>query len=83
MVPVATERVQLYLSAYRGADRVGPGGGAPGEFENITVREVGLDALRAMVLAGELTDSKTLVLAQALMLRHPGLWDQGSPTSHA
>lgn len=72
--PVSTERVALYLAEYASADRVAEGGGAEGEFEHITVHEVGLDALRAMVLAGELTDAKTLVLAQALMLRRPGLW---------
>jgi hypothetical protein len=39
------------------------------------VFEIGLDKLRAMVAAGDLTDSKTLILAQALLLRHPELWD--------
>jgi len=75
MVPAATERVQLYLSEYAVSDRVGEGGGAAGEFENIKVFEIGLDKLRAMVAAGDLTDSKTLILAQALLLRHPELWD--------
>lgn len=72
--PVSTERVALYLAEYAGADRVAEGGGADGEFEHITVHEIGLDDLRAMVLAGELTDAKTLVLAQALMLRRADLW---------
>lgn len=72
---VSTERVQLYLAPYAVADRVAEGGGAEGEFEHIAVHEVPLDTLRAMVLAGELTDAKTLVLAQALLLRHPQLWD--------
>jgi len=71
---VSTERVMLYLAPYDAGARVGPGGGAHGEDEHITVHEMGLDQLRAMVLAGELTDGKTLVLAQALMLRHPELW---------
>lgn len=72
--PVSTERVALFLAEYGEADRVGEGGGAEGEFEHISVHEVTLDALRAMVLAGELTDAKTLVLAQALLLRRPDLW---------
>lgn len=72
--PVSTERVALFLADYAQGDRIGPGGGAEGEFEHITVHEVGLDALRAMVRAGTLTDAKTLVLAQALMLRRPELW---------
>lgn len=72
--PVSTERVHLYLARYAGHDRVGEGGGAQGEDENITVHEIGLDALREQALSGALTDAKTLVLAQALLLRHPGLW---------
>lgn len=74
--PVSTERVMLYLAEYGEADRVGEGGGAEGEFEAITVHEIGLDALRDMVQAGTLTDAKTLVLAQALLLRRPELWDR-------
>lgn len=71
---VSTERVQLYLARYDEADKVGPGGGAEHEREHITVLEIGLDALRAMVMDGTLEDAKTLVLAQALLLRHPELW---------
>jgi len=72
--PVSTERVMLYLAEYDAADRVADGGGADGEFEHISVHEVRFGALREMVLAGELVDAKTLVLAQALMLRKPELW---------
>lgn len=67
--PVSTERVQLYLAPYRREDVVAAGGGAPGEGEHISVFEVGLDALAAMVAQGTLTDAKTLILAQALLLR--------------
>jgi nudix-type nucleoside diphosphatase (YffH/AdpP family) len=74
MVPASSERVQLYLAEYRQEDRVAPGGGAEGEDENITVHEIGLDHLRDLVLRGELTDAKTLILAQALLLHHPELW---------
>jgi nudix-type nucleoside diphosphatase (YffH/AdpP family) len=74
MVPVSTERVQLYLAEYRQEDRVAAGGGIEGENENITVHEIGLDELRDLTLSGELTDAKTLILAQALLLRHPELW---------
>jgi len=72
---VSTERVMLYLAAYDAADRVAPGGGAEDENEQITVLEIGLDELRTRVLAGQIEDAKTLVLAQSLMLRHPELWD--------
>jgi nudix-type nucleoside diphosphatase (YffH/AdpP family) len=79
LVPVSTERVQLYLAEYSAQDRVGIGGGVAGENENITVHEIGLNDLRAMALSGELADAKTLILAQALLLRHPELWADGSP----
>ncbi|WP_448657990.1 ADP-ribose pyrophosphatase [Sphingomonas sp. CJ99] len=72
--PVSTERVQLYLAPYSAADRVAGGGGAADEHEAIEVVEIGLDRLRRLAEAGELVDAKTLVLAQALMLRHPELW---------
>lgn len=71
MVPASTEQVQLYLAEYRVEDRVASGGGAEDEDENITVHEIGLDELRRLTLSGELTDAKTLILAQALLLRHP------------
>lgn len=74
LCPASTERVQLYLARYSSEDRIGEGGGAHDEDENITVHEIGLDTLRDMALGGELTDAKTLILAQALLLRHPGLW---------
>lgn len=75
MVAASTEQVQLYLGEYRAEDRIAPGGGAEGEHENITVHEVGLDELRRLALSGELSDSKTMILAQALLLRRPELWD--------
>lgn len=72
--PVSTERVMLYLALYGAADRVGPGGGHHDEHENIKVVEIGLDALHAMVMDGTLEDAKTLILAQALIIRHPELF---------
>jgi len=72
--PVSTERVQLFLATYTHADRVGEGGGSQSENENITVHEIGLDTLRELALSGGLTDAKTLILAQALLLKHPYLW---------
>lgn len=74
MIPVSTERVQLYLAEYSAEDRVGQGGGNANEHENIVVHEIGLDELRELTLSGELTDAKTLILAQALLLRRPELW---------
>lgn len=73
MCPVSTERVQLYLAPYTQAQRSGAGGGSEPD-ELITVHEIGLDNLRELTLGGHLVDAKTLILAQALLLRHPGLW---------
>jgi nudix-type nucleoside diphosphatase (YffH/AdpP family) len=72
--PVSTEQVMLYLAPYTLADRVAAGGGLAHEDEHISVQELGLDDLRDAVMAGTLADAKTLVLAQALLLRHPELW---------
>lgn len=72
--PVSTERVMLYLARYEAADRVGDGGGATDENEQISVLEMGLDEFRSLTLSGGIEDAKTLVLAQALLLRHPELW---------
>ena len=74
MIPVSTERVQLYLAEYRADDVVGSGGGLAAEHEDITVHEIGLNELRELALSGQFTDAKTLILTQALLLRHPELW---------
>lgn len=74
LIPVSTERVQLYLAEYRAEDRVAAGGGNDGEHENIVVHEIGLDTLRDLAMQGGMEDAKTLILAQALLLRHPELW---------
>ena len=71
---VSTERLHLFLAAYRRADRATHGGGAEGEHENIKVVEVPLADLARMADAGELTDLKTLTLALALRARHPDLF---------
>lgn len=73
MCPVSTERVQLYLAPYSATQHSGPGGGSEVN-ECITVHEIGLDALRDLALGGALSDAKTLILAQALLLRRPELW---------
>ncbi|GAM05337.1 hypothetical protein MBENS4_2335 [Novosphingobium sp. MBES04] len=72
--PVSTERVQIYLAPYSAEDRIGPGGGCPEENEQIAACEWNFDTLRELTFAGQLTDAKTLIAVQALMLRHPELW---------
>lgn len=71
---ISTERIHLFLATYREADRVGTGGGAKGEHENIKVVEMPLSELAGMADRGELTDLKTLTLALALRARHPELF---------
>jgi len=74
MPGISTERMDLFLGAYRRADRVGAGGGLAEEGEDITVVEMGLDELARMSDRGEITDIKTLTLLLALRLRRPELF---------
>jgi nudix-type nucleoside diphosphatase (YffH/AdpP family) len=74
MPGISTERMHLFLAPYGPGDRTGAGGGAAGEHENITVSEMTLAALAAMVDRGELTDLKTFALVQSLRLRRPDLF---------
>lgn len=77
MPGVSTERIDLYLGAFRSADRVGEGGGLAAEHERITVIEIPLSDLATLADRGGLTDLKTLVLVQALRLRRPELFPPG------
>ncbi|WP_262030383.1 NUDIX domain-containing protein [Microvirga sp. Mcv34] len=71
---MTTERLYLFLAPYASADRVGEGGGLAEEHEDIEVLEIGLDVLARMMNEGAIADMKTLVLIQALQLRHPELF---------
>lgn len=72
---VSTERVTLYLAAYSPADRKGEGGGAEGEHQNISMREVPLADLGALAEGADAVDLKTFALVQALRLRRPELFE--------
>jgi nudix-type nucleoside diphosphatase (YffH/AdpP family) len=74
MPGISTERMHLFLARYRPTDRVGEGGGLPHENEDIEAVEIPLRDLWAMVESGGLQDLKTLVLTQALRLRHPEIF---------
>lgn len=71
---ISTERIDLFLAAYNDAQRTSAGGGLESENENITVVEMPLDALWALVEGGEATDAKTRVLVQTLRIRRPDLF---------
>ncbi|WP_414831664.1 NUDIX domain-containing protein [Afifella sp. YEN Y35] len=64
-----TELAHLFLSPYRPEDRKGAGGGKDEEGEAIEVVEISFDRLFALVREAGINDAKTLVLAQALLLR--------------
>jgi nudix-type nucleoside diphosphatase (YffH/AdpP family) len=74
MPAFSTEKLHMFLATYSESDRIGPGGGAEGEDENITAFEMPLSELRAMRIAGTLTDGKTMLLVQALELARPDLF---------
>lgn len=74
MPGISTERMEFYLAPFGAADRTHQGGGLAEEHEDITVLEVPLADLDRQLSAGEITDVKTLVLVQALKLRHPQLF---------
>ncbi|MBW8784720.1 MAG: NUDIX hydrolase [Novosphingobium sp.] len=69
-----TERVHLFLGRYTSADRLGPGGGADGEIEELELAERPLSDLWACAASGALMDSKLFMLLQALRIRRPELF---------
>lgn len=71
---MTTERLHLFLAPYTAADRVAEGGGLAEEHEDIEVLEIGLDELVSLLDKGAIADMKTLILVQALQLRHPELF---------
>lgn len=71
---ITTERLHLFLARYSAADRVGEGGGIAEEHEEIEVLEIGVDELAGMLERNAIVDMKTLILVQALRIRHPELF---------
>jgi nudix-type nucleoside diphosphatase (YffH/AdpP family) len=71
-----SERMHLFVAPYTAADRVADGGGLAEEHEDIEVLEIGCGELARMLDENVISDLKTLVLAQALRLRHPALFEE-------
>ena len=64
MTPGAvTERLSLFIADYDHDARIGAGGGAAHEGEDIEVLEVSFDEMRRMVQDGRIVDAKTVMLS--------------------
>jgi len=74
MPGLSTERTGIFLATYSSHQRIAAGGGIAADNERISLNEISLEALGALVMSGRLEDGKTLVAAQALMLRRPDLF---------
>jgi nudix-type nucleoside diphosphatase (YffH/AdpP family) len=59
-----TEHLDLYVGTYDEGTRVGEGGGAEDEGEQLDVLEVPFDEAVAMVEDGRIVDAKTVLLLQ-------------------
>lgn len=59
-----TEILYFFIGSYQEDMRIGEGGGAADETENIEVLEYGFEEALAMVKAGEIKDAKTIMLLQ-------------------
>lgn len=75
MPALSTERMHLFLAPYSPQDRVGPGGGAAGEDEHITVVEMPIAQAWSAAMTGGLPDMKSLLALHALRTRRPELFD--------
>ena len=69
----ATERMHFFLAAYGQGDRVSDGGGVAHEHEDIEVVELPFAETFVMIRDGRICDMKTVLVLQALALRHPEL----------
>lgn len=59
-----TELIHFYIAEYSEEMKVAPGGGAPGEQENIEVLELPLADALQMIREGKIKDAKTIMLLQ-------------------
>ncbi|MDO6517216.1 GDP-mannose pyrophosphatase NudK [Zobellia uliginosa] len=59
-----TEILHFFIGAYEEKMKVGAGGGADDETENIEVLEYPFETAMAMIASGEIKDAKTILLLQ-------------------
>jgi nudix-type nucleoside diphosphatase (YffH/AdpP family) len=64
-----TEALHFFVAPYDPSMRVGPGGGHPGEGEDIEVLELPIAEALAMVDDGRICDGKTILLLQYAALK--------------
>lgn len=64
-----TEQLVFFVARYSPDDRIGAGGGAEDEGEDIEVLELALDEALLMVDRGEIVDGKTVMLLQYAKLK--------------
>ncbi|KRD72266.1 NUDIX domain-containing protein [Ensifer sp. Root278] len=64
-----TEYLAFFYGEYTEKHRVGTGGGAPDEGEDIDVLEISLSDAIQMIDRGEIRDAKTIILLQHLTIR--------------
>ncbi len=63
-----TEILYLFIGEYEDRMKIGEGGGADDETENIEVLEIPFEKAKAMMETGEVNDSKTIILLQYAVL---------------
>ncbi len=63
-----SEKTSLFVGEYTAADRVAEGGGLASEHEDIEVLEMPLKNAYAMIASGEISDAKTIILLQHVMI---------------
>lgn len=65
-----TEIVYFFIAEYKDSMKVGEGGGAEDEQEDIEVLELKIEAAIEMIESGEIKDGKTIMLLQYLQLKN-------------
>lgn len=64
-----TEIVHFFIAEYTNAMKIGVGGGADDEQEEIEVLELDFDVATRMIESGEIKDGKTIMLLQHLQIK--------------